>query len=327
MEPTNANLPPTSPPTWRTLLRRGLTAAGIAVLVLPLFGTLGRFHWIPDLFTNFRVQYLVALLIIAVLLAALRNFKPAVAMLACSALLAIEPLGFFLRPATPEHLEPAIKLISHNVRTRTTQHDKVSRFLHDEFADVVFLMEINQRWVDGLSGLFDEYPHCIALPRDDNFGVLLLSRWPIESHTIHYLGKAGVPTIEATIVVQDLRVHFFGTHPVPPSGRENSANRNAQLHALVSLIEAITNDCVIAAGDFNLTPYSSHYCDFLKSGGLINSAQGFGARATWRRNFFPFAIPIDHVFHSPSLHTVERRIGPRLGSDHSALVVSLAPKP
>jgi endonuclease/exonuclease/phosphatase (EEP) superfamily protein YafD len=301
-----------------------LTVVGILTLSLPLLGALGRFHWLPDLFTHFRVQYVVALIGVSTALAALRSFKPALCVFLCALILAAEPLGFLADRAEPSTSNLSLKLISHNVRSRTSRHTEVVEFLHRESPDVAFLMEIDQRWMNGLSALFSEFPHRIAMPREDNFGVLLLSKWPIETQTIHHLGDAAVPTIEAIIRFQNQNVHLFASHPVPPSGSVNSANRNAQLRELSGKIAKSTNACIVAAGDFNLTPYSSIYCDFQETSRLLNSCQGFGIRATWRRNFFPFAIPIDHVFHSPHMHTLDHRIGPNLGSDHSSLIVTLA---
>ena len=59
-------------------------------------------------------------------------------------------------------------------------------------------------------------------------------------------------------------------------------------------------------------------------GGLINSQRGFGVQATWpvAGGFAP-RIPLDHCLHSPDLATVDRRMGPAVGSDHLPLVVVL----
>jgi endonuclease/exonuclease/phosphatase (EEP) superfamily protein YafD len=35
-------------------------------------------------------------------------------------------------------------------------------------------------------------------------------------------------------------------------------------------------------------------------------------------------VQIDHLLHSPDLVTLDRRLGPRLGSDHAPLIVRLA---
>ncbi|MEO0587954.1 MAG: endonuclease/exonuclease/phosphatase family protein, partial [Planctomycetota bacterium] len=81
----------------------------------------------------------------------------------------------------------------------------------------------------------------------------------------------------------------------------------------------------VVAGDFNATPFSSSFAA-LGRAGLINSQRGHGWSATWPGELIPLGlgIPIDHVVHSADLTTVSRDVGPRLGSDHHAVVVDLA---
>ena len=80
---------------------------------------------------------------------------------------------------------------------------------------------------------------------------------------------------------------------------------------------------LVVAGDFNVTPFSVHYGDFLKGTGLRDSALGFGISPTWNRRFPWVAIPIDHVFVSDDLVVMDRRVGPACGSDHSPVIVTL----
>ncbi len=115
----------------------------------------------------------------------------------------------------------------------------------------------------------------------------------------------------------------IGVHTLPPRDRPY-ANRHAeQLQALAKRIR-IEKRPVIVLGDFNSTPWSSRYRRFLDEAGLVSSVQGFGAPGTWPA-MLPMRIPIDHVLHSPSLRTVDRRVGPSVGSDHLAVTAVLAP--
>ena len=57
--------------------------------------------------------------------------------------------------------------------------------------------------------------------------------------------------------------------------------------------------------------------------GTHDSGKRRGFQSTWRRRDPVFSLPLDHVLHGPGLETIDRWIGPALGSDHRAVVVTL----
>ena len=58
---------------------------------------------------------------------------------------------------------------------------------------------------------------------------------------------------------------------------------------------------------------------------LVDSMVGHGIQHTWPRQLWPLRVPIDHLLHSPSLTTTNRRVGPFLGSDHRPVHTILGP--
>lgn len=58
--------------------------------------------------------------------------------------------------------------------------------------------------------------------------------------------------------------------------------------------------------------------------GLLDSHRGHGWQPSYPPWFGPLGIPIDHLWHSPELTTVERQLGPSRGCDHRILNVRLA---
>lgn len=81
----------------------------------------------------------------------------------------------------------------------------------------------------------------------------------------------------------------------------------------------------IVLGDLNATPWSHAFRALLEDGELVSSQRGHGIQGSWRREPWPLSLPIDHCLHAPSLVTLERHLGPFLGSDHRPLHVALAP--
>ena len=73
-----------------------LTAAGIVASVATVLGFLGRFSWLLDLFSHFRVQYMLGLLVLGVVLFIGRRSRTASAflLLACVNIAPVLPLYF-----------------------------------------------------------------------------------------------------------------------------------------------------------------------------------------------------------------------------------------
>lgn len=280
-----------------------------------VLGFLGRFHWALDLFSHFRAQYAVALLGCALGFFLLRRKKSAAASL-LAGLVIIGTIGFSSRPLPPPG-RPVLKLISYNVQTANTRHEEILRFLENENADVLFLMEVNEDWVKALRPLEARYPFRIVSPREDNFGIALFSKRPFQGEVKEF-GVYGIPW--ADITLQDSGVRLTAIHTLPPSSEENSQLRDEQLFETASLLQG--NPRTILCGDFNLTPYSPGFSRLLRQSGLRSTAPPFSP--TWSRHYPLFTIPIDHVLLSSDLTLSSRRIGPSLGSDHNALIVEIA---
>lgn len=304
---------------WGLLTATGVIAAGATVL-----GFLGQFFWFFDLFSHFRVQYFVALSLLAGMLVMGREPKASAifGLFATINLCTIVPLYLGAVPG-PTMAGSSLRAMLANVNTETGQPDKVAGVIREFRPDIVVLEEINDRWLSALSAQLKSFPYSKTMPREDNFGIALYSKYPFTSAKICYLGGAEVPTVVAEIEAPAGRFTVIGTHPLPPAGAEYSRLRDEQLRHVPDVLKMASSP-VLLLGDLNATPWCSAFRRLLRESGLVDSSQGRGVQPSWP-TFMPLLlIPIDQCLHSPGIQVTRKTIGPKVGSDHYPVVVDFA---
>lgn len=300
-----------------------LTAAGGLICLFTLTAFLGRIWWGFDLTTHFRVQYFAGLLLLAIGFALKRRFAVAGVFGGFAILngVVVVPYSYAGRTSVPA-VSQTLRVMLMNVHTGNRRHELVESTIRNYDPDLVVLLEVNNEWMSRLTEVLARYPQVCQEPREDNFGIALLSKLPLEDPKIVELGQAEVPSVTAAFRFADRTFRILGTHPLPPANREQSRLRNQQLEALAEFVAA-RDGPVIVLGDLNITPWSPHFQKLVRRTGLTDSARGFGWQTTWPANFFPLRIAIDHGLLSPDLCVVARSVGPNIGSDHLPLVMDL----
>lgn len=300
-----------------------LTAAGVVASAATILGFLGRFSWFFDLFSHFRVQYLLALLTLGILHALGRRRRMAAVFLlfACVNFALVLPL-YLGATGKPETDAPVMRAMLINVHTQNGDAGRVAAAIRAANPDLLVLEEINARWMADLARLSDSYPHSIVQSREDNFGIALFSKFPLDYGGVVAVGDAGVPSLVASVTLAQTNLLVIATHPIPPAGREYSRWRNNQLDRLRDNVRP--SHPVLLLGDLNVTPWSAHFRRLVACTGLRDSARGFGVQPTWQF-YNPFLrIPLDHCLHSQEVVIVDRRVGPDVSSDHRPLIVDFA---
>jgi endonuclease/exonuclease/phosphatase (EEP) superfamily protein YafD len=299
--------------------------AGAAVCFLTLTGYAGRFWWPLEITCHFRLQYAVLLSGFTGCYLLGRKWRLAAAFSLFAALNWIPVtsqcwLGQMSSPS-PGAAKP-LRVMLMNVCTENQRYDLVQRCIADHHPDLIVLEELDERWLQALAGVRIQYPYSIYETREDNFGIALLSRLPLDSSNVLALGKSDVPSITATMRWEDQLLTIIGTHPLPPGGVRNTPERDIQLIAAASHISQIKTPTILL-GDLNTSPWSYAFQDLLRNSHLKDSSRGHGFQPTWPANFPPLGVPIDHCLHSPQLQTIQRHTGPRTGSDHLPIIVDL----
>jgi len=316
--------PDSSSPRFQRLPGNLLEGASALLVVATLLGFCGRWHWFPDLFSHFRVQYLVALSIVGGSLLLLPRKGWAMACFACAVVNFAPILPMYVDREDPPHLEPdsTLRAMLLNVNTRLGEPDAVTQLVREHEPDLVALLEIDSRWLEALESLATSHPHVVTRPRGDNFGIGLFSRFPIEESRIVEIGPTTVPSIRATVSTEQGRLRLLATHPPPPVGPTYSRWRNEQLADLSASLDP--SGPLLLLGDLNTTPWNVHFRRLLERSGLHDSARGHGVQTTWPADNLLLRIPLDHCLHSSSIVIEDRWTGPGVGSDHLPVFVDFA---
>lgn len=296
-----------------------LAAAGYAACAATAIGFLGRFWWFADLFSHFRIQYLGALAVAGLLMSLAKRAVAAVTFSVFAAVNLACIAAAYWAPNVAGPASPSLRVMLANVNSELGDPERVLAAVADIDPDVVALEETDARWMDALSPLRKKYPHVLSAPREDNFGIALFSKRPLESARVAEIGAAGVPTLFASVPLGDSRIELVATHPLPPFGASYSALRNDQLEQLARAIDA--SKPTVLVGDLNTTPWNHYLRRFLERSGLRDTARF--PQVTWPTFFAPLRIPLDHVLASPQVAVTRRTFGPNVGSDHFPVVADV----
>ena len=298
-----------------------ITATGAILATASFLAVFGRFWWFFDLFSHFRVQYFLGLSAVAVVLIFRHRYKiPALfGVLAIANLCTIVPL-YFGRDPHPNEVSRSYRSLLMNVNTESGVPGKVAQTIKQLDPDFLALEEVNDQWLSTLSATLAAYPYSRTMPREDNFGIAIYSKYPVVRGEIRQVGKADIPSAIAELQLPDGLLTVIATHPLPPGGRENARLRDDHLARLPELVKQ-ANSPVLMLGDLNATPWCSHFKRLLREAGLRDSSQGRGVLGTWPTYFPVFLIPIDHCLHTAGIHVTSRATRPNVGSDHYPVVV------
>ncbi len=313
-------------PLWRKTVPLGAVFDIIASLCLTFtwLGSLGRFHWLLDLFSHFRLQYVLACA--AVLLFALLRRRAVLILAAMLSLLWNVQIIYAVHrtaqpPPSPGLAGKPLKVMIFNVMATNDNHVAAIEHVINVDPDIVCLLETSDDWRLSLDPLRVKYPHRVEELGSGAFGIACYTRLPLKSSEVRRIDPWGLPSVILTMDHLGMPLTFIGMHTMPPIGGGEAAVWRDQLTRFGNLVAGIDGN-VILGGDLNATPWCHGMRLLLEKSGL-----GFHSAApvwppTWGRHL-PVMIPIDHVLTKGSFVIQKRQIGPSMGSDHRSVTVEL----
>lgn len=303
-------------------LLKGVTYWVLAVVcTVCLAGFFGQVCQPFELASHFRLLYIIAFLPLLFVLLCLRCWKSLAAGVAVF-LLNLIPVGALYVPdlqARGESAHTEITLLAVNLwGPKNPHHDQVLKLIRERSPDVIGVSEITRTWVNKLKEGLPEYPYQVIERRYG--GVAVLSKFPILESRVDYFATIKRPRITVRLQVGDQTITMICAHPVTP--KEQYDIRNGEFSEIAMQAENAGTP-VIVFGDLNCSPWSYYFSKILEQGRLNDTERGFGLQPTWNaRWYFPW-VPIDHCLSSSDFVTLERKVGPAVGSDHLPVFVKL----
>ena len=218
-----------------------------------------------------------------------------------------------------------LKIFTANVLQTNRNYDKLLSQIQSRDPDIIFLVETDSKWEEGVKSLDNKYTYSLKKPLDNTYGLLFFSRLPIIENKINFIVDKEIPSVEATIELPSgVKVKVYGLHPKPPVPDEAlySTAKDKELMKVALAIEKKDDPCIVM-GDLNDVAWSYVTELFRKVSGLLDPRRGRGFYSTFSANHWWMRFPLDYIFCSSHFGLVHMDRLPHNGSDHFAMFIHL----
>ena len=317
-----------------------LNVAAGGTSIATILGFAGSLWWVFELLEHPRPQYCLILLIAIVVGGFSRQAWSFVWCLPLVLNLAlIVPL--FFTSAHGSHIAQAfpsggdtLQMIHVTLDNGNPDTTLAIEYIESQDVDLILLLEVTSKSLSKLESSLSRYRVVASEPRENSHGSAMLvpikPSKPIEvvaTQIVNLPEGSERPMLEATIQWGGKEVAILSIQLTRPQSDGTSAFQKVEFDAVADWSIRQHKESkreVVAIGDFNSTPWSGRFREFLHQTNLHNSQRGFGLQPTWHAILPPpLMIAIDHCLHSQSITTINRATGPNIGSDHLPIFVEL----
>lgn len=296
---------------------------GVIGSICSLGALLSSQHWVFDLISPFRIQYIGLIAIVLSIALYRQRYKIALILALCMSVHIYDVYrSQSLTEINGRVLTAALSVMSSNLYAANNDYENHVDFLKSTDPDIIVFQEYTTAWDAALSDSLGVYPYRLIVPMDTPFGIAVYSKLPLLDEKVVYLLSNVRPSIEANVSVAGKLIKIFGTHAPPPMSNVLYTERNQHFQK-ISEIALEQTDAMIVMGDLNVSPWSDHFRYFLESGELSDGRRGFGVLPTWPTWFLPLQIPIDHIVVNSSVSVTAFSSSSDLNSDHRTIWANL----
>lgn len=222
-----------------------------------------------------------------------------------------------------------ITIVTANVQKNNRQSENCLSMIKNVCPDILILVEIDQWWVHELRHIEQYYEYQVSYPQENPYGMMLFSKFELQSPTVEFLIKDDIPSIHTTVKYNDKQsFKLISVHPAPPTpphidgDTNNSKERDHELYAVARRIKNYEGP-VIVAGDLNDVAWSLTTKAFQKRSGLLDPRQGRGFFNSFHAKYFFLRFPLDHIFVSKHFLCSELKRLDDIHSDHFPIYARL----
>lgn len=316
---------------WTVWLVAGLLTLLVLLSFLPLWQT---DRWWVRQWDYPRLQVAALLLILGALLFFLRLHRGRwfwVLIASAAAALAWQVSHFLsYMPGYPKQVATArncpaarqVSLLNANVLLTNQDYPRLLRLVEQRRPDVLLLLETGEGWEKAIAPLRKDYPYVLSEAVPNAYGMILLSRLPMEG-SIRHLLQPGVPSAKAELRLRGgQRIILHAVHPEPPWPGDDSGERDAEL-VMVGREVRDAGRAAIVIGDLNDVAWSRTSRLFKDVAGMGDPRVGRGFYPTFTAEYPLLRWPLDHAFVSPHFQVSQIDVLPNIGSDHFPIYFSL----
>lgn len=229
------------------------------------------------------------------------------------------------RPApAPVAGAPQLTVLTINLWSANRRIADVDELIRSANPDIIVAQEGWAPWKQYFEGLAPEYRVHVGCRYDSDCNVVILSRLRLIETVAPFDNGIAAVRLELPARFGAGAVDVLGVHLTRPT---SAAARRRQLVRVRAVSEALAPS-VLAAGDFNATPWSR----LREFDAAVPATRRTRAMFTWpapARLFGPLRLrapvavaPIDHIYASADWRVVEVRRGPDVGSDHYPVIAT-----
>lgn len=218
-----------------------------------------------------------------------------------------------------------ISLIVSNVYQDNTNTKGCLAEILKNNADIVLMLETNERWAIETAALEETYSFHVKVPLENTYGMLLYSKFELVNAEVKYMVEDNIPSIHCEVLLKNgQKVQLFAVHPTPPVPNENprSTERDKELLLVADLAKASALPCIVI-GDLNDVAWSYTTALFLKMSGLLDPRRGRGFFNSFHAKNPVMRFPLDHAFISKDFKLNHIKRLNNCNSDHFPIFISL----
>ena len=217
----------------------------------------------------------------------------------------------------------SISMLNANVLMTNRDYRPLIELVLKRDPDLVLLLEPDAAWGRAIAPLRERYPHEIAEPLPNTYGLILLSKLPLDGMKLRRIMLDGVPSVAGQLPLDGgASIDFYGLHPKPPVPGVDTDARDAEL-VIVGAEVRDSGRASIVLGDLNDVAWSDTNRLFEEVSGMIDPRIGRGFYPTFTVEYPLLRWPLDHAYYTPHFALMQMERLPDIGSDHFPLLAKL----